>query len=450
MPVRSALAAALLSVALIITAGGAWAETSVAAAPAQRQGAVPTEGESDPAAADLAARRAQTLAEIEVLTRAASLSAEKREALAAEVAGLKKDEASIAAALLAAAETERRIAADIASREAELVALGDRSETVRASLRGRSAVLAEVLAALQRLGRNPPPAILVTPQDALASVRSAVLLGAVVPAMRGETEALKADLAALVKLGEDTARARGNLESGLAAQLAEQNRLDLLLDEKKALAALSQSAIADEDRRAAETLRSVESLKALLDRIDRDIADVQKLADQRRAAIEKARLPAGALPSLGPSAAFSALKGALPMPVSGRRVLGFGGVNGAGVATAGDTFRTRSRAIVTSPADAVVEYAAAFRSYDHLVILDAGNGYRMVIAGLAKLGVRPGQTVLAGEPLGVMGERAASGVAVSSSLEQPELYVELRKDGQAVDPAAWWQALTSGLQGDDT
>jgi murein hydrolase activator len=81
-----------------------------------------------------------------------------------------------------------------------------------------------------------------------------------------------------------------------------------------------------------------------------------------------------------------------------------------------------------------------------LVILDTGAGYKMVIGGLAKLGVNAGQTVLAGEPLGVMAlksENAASG-------NLPELYVELRKDGQAVDPASWWRQQTLGLQNDDT
>ena len=41
---------------------------------------------------------------------------------------------------------------------------------------------------------NPPPALLVTPDDALSSVRSAILLGAVVPGIRGETEKLAAEL----------------------------------------------------------------------------------------------------------------------------------------------------------------------------------------------------------------------------------------------------------------
>ena len=51
-------------------------------------------------------------------------------------------------------------------------------------------MIAEVLAALQRIGRHPPPAIMVRPEDALQSVRTAIMLGAVLPEMRVQAEAL--------------------------------------------------------------------------------------------------------------------------------------------------------------------------------------------------------------------------------------------------------------------
>jgi murein hydrolase activator len=130
--------------------------------------------------------------------------------------------------------------------------------------------------------------------------------------------------------------------------------------------------------------------------------------------------------------------------------LRFGQKNTAGIVVNGDTIRTRSAAIVTAPADAVVAFAAPFRSYGQLVILDTGAGYKMVIGGLAKLGVNAGQTVLAGEPLGVMASGKAEAGQDAASVIAPELYVELRKDGQAVNPASWWRLQTSGLQNDDT
>ena len=51
-----------------------------------------------------------------------------------------------------------------------------------------------MLAALQRIGRRPPPALIASPEDALQSVRTAIVLGAVLPEMRQQVEALAADL----------------------------------------------------------------------------------------------------------------------------------------------------------------------------------------------------------------------------------------------------------------
>src|SRR5690606_5321748 len=96
------------------------------------------------------------------------------------------------------------------------------------SLRNRRGTLAEVLGALQRMGLNPPPAILVRPEDALASVRSAILLGAVVPELRTETETLAADLAELDKVKSSIAAEQERLAAKRVQEAEEQERLRLL------------------------------------------------------------------------------------------------------------------------------------------------------------------------------------------------------------------------------
>jgi septal ring factor EnvC (AmiA/AmiB activator) len=392
-------------------------------------------------------QRGKTLLQMDELTRSLSVSTQQRAQLENEIANLKQDEAAVSAALLKAAKAEDALNGDIGKQKEVLIALEGETATLHASLIERSAVLAEVLAALQRLGLNPPPALLVTPQDALASVRSSVLLGAVVPAMRLETLALKADLDRLAVLSTDIKTATADLTAALQRQIEDRARLDLLLEEKRRLGASSAEALAAEAARAKALQGNLASLKALLGSIDDQIADVEKAANARRVALEKSRtLDPGSF-SLGPSVQFVSLKGQLPLPVSGSAVLRFGEKNTAGIVMNGDTIRTRSAAIVTAPADAVVAFAAPFRSYGQLVILDTGAGYKMVIGGLAKLGVTAGQTVLAGEPLGVMAAQE-SGDATSGS--GPELYVELRKDGQAVNPASWWKPQILGLQNDDT
>jgi murein hydrolase activator len=395
-------------------------------------------------------QRGKTILQMDELTRSLSVSTEQRTKLEAEIAALKQDEASLSAELMKAAKAEETLNADITKQKEALIGLEGETATIHASLVERSAVLAEVLAALQRLGLNPPPALLVTPQDALASVRSSVLLGAVVPAMRVETLALKADLARLAVLRDDTKTATANLATGLQRQIEDRARLDLLLEEKRKLGASSAEALAAEAARADALQGNLASLKALLGSIDDKIADVEKAANERRIALENARtLDPGSF-TVGPSVSFVSLKGQLPLPAPGTAVLKFGEKNTAGIVVNGDTIRTRSAAIVIAPADAVVAFAAPFRSYGQLVILDTGAGYKMVIGGLAKLGVNAGQTVLAGEPLGVMAVKSAAQGQDAASGNGPELYVELRKDGQAVNPVSWWRPQTIGLQNDDT
>ena len=108
-------------------------------------------------------------------------------------------------------------------------ALQTSEDTVRRSLASRRAVIAEVLAALQRVGRKPPPALLVSPEDALQSVRTAILLGAVLPDMKIEVDTLLADLAELVRVRSEIAAERDALGRDLAALSQERTRMTVLV-----------------------------------------------------------------------------------------------------------------------------------------------------------------------------------------------------------------------------
>jgi murein hydrolase activator len=117
----------------------------------------------------------------------------------------------------------------------------------------------------------------------------------------------------------------------------------------------------------------------------------------------------------------------------------------------GDTVATQSGSIVTAPSDGSVLYAGPFRSYGQLLILNAGDGYHVVLAGMSRISVVSGQSVLAGEPIGAMGEaRVASASAETLGNAVPELYVEFRKDGKPVDPSPWWADRHSGRTGNGT
>lgn len=431
---------------------------------------------------DMAPDPDQSRAEYERISQEITLSSERLAKLAADMATVKKDHASITAALIQSAMTEQKLGQDIEDIGAKLEGLKGDEQKIRASLAARRDVLAEVLAALQRMGLNPPPAILVKPEDALSSVRSAILLGAVVPELRQQTEILLAELKEQSRVTASIEAERARLTAAVAEQTAEKKRLGMLLEAKQKLEAETQTALAAEKQRSAALAAKAGSLKELIASLEADkarkAADAakaaeQKAADAAKAAEQKAaeqktagadKAPAQTAPAqkapeqtelaalpvpeanrLTAAAPFSALQGQIALPVTGKIKRRFGASDGNGAVMLGDMVATQSGAIVTAPADGNVLYAGPFRSYGQLLILNAGDGYHVVLAGMSRISVASGQSVLAGEPVGAMGEaRVASTSASKNGNATPELYVEFRKDGKPVDPTPWWADRLSG------
>jgi septal ring factor EnvC (AmiA/AmiB activator) len=149
---------------------------------------------------------------------------------------------------------------------------------------------------------------------------------------------------------------------------------------------------------------------------------------------------------LKPAMPFEAAKGSLRLPAQGRRVKRFGDVDATGGTVKGISLQTRAEARITAPADGWVVYAGEFRSYGQLLIINAGGGYHVLLAGMSRIDVSLGQFVLAGEPIAVMGNSAAPSQGVDDS-SRPVLYVEFRKDGRPIDPDPWWAEASEKVQG---
>ena len=409
-------------------------------------------------AGELETRRKANVLEHERVQSALTLTRERMEQISEEIAGIRKDHASLSAALVQAAKTERKLSQDVAEIAARVDEQREREAQLRASLVERRDVLAEVLGALQRMGLNPPPAILVRPEDALSSVRSSILLAAVVPELRGETMVLVGDLKELARIVASIEAERQTLLAKAEEQAVEQRRLSLLLEEKRELQARSEDRLAAELQRASELASEASSLRELIDALEGEI-EIALLNAEEEAKSASPGVEGGAMssrtPSIAPllsrSAPISALQGQVSYPVPGSIGRRFGDEDGNGGTLLGDMLATHSSAIVTAPVDGSILYAGPFRSYGQLLILNAGEGYHIVLAGIDRISVSPGQTVLAGEPLGLMGEaRIASAVTLGDESASPELYVEFRKDGKPVDPAPWWADRLSGRTGNDT
>ncbi len=479
-PLAARLGVAVFGAALLLTAGASLHGTKARAEdgaadptssrlPSDQQAAPDAAAANPPApdpAADLAEKRDQTRAELDTLSKTITLSAEKQKELQDSVSALDKSNAGLRQALIDSAARRKTMDRKIEDSEKTLTDLKVREGGVRRSLHERRGLLAEVLAALERMGRNPPPALLVSPDDALDSVRSAILLGAVVPGMRKATEKLLADLGELSKLEASTASEKASLSATLTASLEEEKRMDLLIAENDRHSKESAAQIEEERKRAEQLAGQATSLEGLVASLESQIGSVRSAAtaareeEQRRQMMtDEQRAEAKALAENGvpdknriaPAYRFSDLKRKLDLPVAGDILRHFGDDDGTGHTAAGMTLATGPGALVTAPADGLVVYAGAFRSYGQMIILDTGDGFHMVLSGMDAIKTRQGKFVFAGEPVAVMGEkRVASATALALETNRPTLYIEFRKDGKPVDSQPWWTAKDTGKARNDS
>jgi septal ring factor EnvC (AmiA/AmiB activator) len=368
-------------------------------------------------------------------------SAEAEAALKREIEEIGADRRKLNQDLIDTATRLRGVESKIAATQERLKPLDDNERNIRKSLDGRRAVIGEVLAALQRIGRRPPAALISSPEDALQSIRTAMVLGAVLPEMRHEVEALVSDLSALVALRKKIDTERDQLKTEVASLDGEQTRMTALVEERQKQLGEHEKALEAERARAGNLGHQVDNLKDLIAKLEQGLDPATREAREAARSDSRPALSAFRDPGrLAPAVAFASLRGQVPIPVNGVKLKEFGTPDANGGAEKGVSIATRAGAQVTAPADGWVVYAGSFRSYGQLLILNVGGGYHVLLAGMDRISVDLGQFVLTGEPVAVMGNGSHIAAILATGSSQPVLYVEFRKDGVPVDPGPWWAA----------
>jgi murein hydrolase activator len=397
--------------------------------------------------ADQQDQKAQRERDLDAVREEQRKAAEAEARLRAEVDAISEDRAKLNASLIETAARIRGLESRLAASEERVKVLDENDRAIRGSLDNRRTVIGEVLAALQRIGRRPPPALMVRPDDALQSLRTAMMLGAVVPELRSEAKTLAADLAELVRVRRELAAEIEASARDLAALSHEKERMALLVEERQKKQAEAERALQSEREHAADLARQADTLKDLVAKLEQSQAPAARGGKDAGA---PARPNLAALNDPGrlvPAVAFAAAKGTLPLPVNGVKVREFGAADRLGASEKGLSIATRSGAQVTAPCDGWVVYAGPFRSYGQLLILNAGGGYHVLLAGMERISVDLGQFVLTGEPVAVMGASPQTAAVVTVGPRQPILYVEFRKDGTPVDPSPWWANDSEKVRG---
>ena len=376
--------------------------------------------------APVASASAQDKRDLEKIEREIEASQKQREALDQERRTLEKGVSTLRRNLIRAARTAQEQESVLSRLEAKLPELKETAAERHRALNDRRQQMTGTLAALERLSRNPPQALLLSNAEPLKIVRSALLLRAALPHLRARAVALRQDLSEITTVRTELENRQRKIKSATATLETKRNRLNALMVHKAVERRRMIKATRQVDNRLASLSERAESLRELF-------AHLQKAARPK----PKPELRRPQTASL-PDASIAKLDfGTMTQPARGKLVERFGQDTKTGSSAKGATFETRLRAQVVAPFDGKVVFAGPFKGYGQILIIQHGDAYHTLLAGMRRVDATLGQLLLAGEPIGVMGSQEAG----------TRLYVEVRRKGQPVNPLPWFTAARDKVRG---
>lgn len=382
--------------------------------------------------------------------------------------------ATVAAELVTIRDEMVRAASNVQGQEAlvdrvvgQLDTLAREADAKEHALVQRRRELGGTLAALQRLALRPPAALLTTPGNANDVVRSGLLLRTAVPRIEHQATALRGDLEALRAVRALMNERGSELEQAMASLVRERDRLGALVARKTALLNQTREEMdAAEDRVARLALQALD-LDGLLTRLEQDRLEREQIDRVRREQVRRDQeirqpAPRGATAPVvtapvstapvarpGPllnGAPISDARGTLAPPVRGLVVQRFGETTPFGGTSRGIKIQPSGTAQVVAPWDGEIVFAGEFADFGRILIIEHGEGYHSLLAGLERIDADVGQRVLSGEPVGIVGNGQAISPAESSD-DGRILYVELRRRGQPINPLPWLAASKDRVRG---
>ncbi|MBP5344461.1 MAG: peptidoglycan DD-metalloendopeptidase family protein [Alphaproteobacteria bacterium] len=332
-------------------------------------------------------------------------SKKKSEELTREVQSVQKQ-------MVALAKNVRRQEGQLSLLEQKKKELEEQQRTLDGRLALTNQQLARIMQGMQTLALRPTELLLFESKTPINMLRSKQLMQYSFPIVGGIQEQTKEDLAELSRVRADLQNKIQEIKS-VTVQLSEKNQnMEKLAKQKMVLQAQYLSHYEKSKAKAQSLAKEAKDLKELLAKLEKE-----RLAQQARAQLT---------PHVGQGAFYKA-KGSLLLPVQGVITQNFGDIVGpSGAHVKGILIQTRPKAQITTPFDGTVLFAGPFQNYGQLIIIDHGDNYLTVMAGMDKIDAAVGQQLLAGEPVGYMKQNYTN------------LYLELRHSGQAIDPIEWF------------
>lgn len=345
--------------------------------------------------------------------------------------------------------------------DAEIADAQARRDRLSDALSRDDRTLADLIVTLQRLKRNPPEMHVLAVENPLAAARAEMVLQGALPRVLSHAAALRADIEEMNRLDAALTERREDQRRAFAKLNGEADRLAKLRADRAAALGRTQAEKRAADESVARLSRDAETLKDLVQALEEEEArrkaeaeaaariapptprpntprpETGTASDSPAAAVGQ-RPETATLSGQGASATRTALpgpprpeippaeaRGLFTPPSPGRIVTRYGERTGTRQTSKGIEIASRANSTIVAPYDGMVAFAGPFRGYGRLLIIDHGDGYHSLMAGLGRLDGAVGQAVLAGEPIGLMGQGQAS------------LYYELRRNGDPIDPSAW-------------
>lgn len=313
--------------------------------------------------------------------------------------------------------------------EKQLADLNVKTADLEAKLGLKDTQMVQVVTGLQTLALRPKELVLLTPQNPIDMVRSHALMYASVPVIGMESEQLKKDLQSLNQLKSETIQKTEQIKKTTQRLTAQTEQMDRLIKQKSLLQAQYDARYDQARKKARQLANQANDLKELLEQLE--LERQRQQAERLKQAYltsprHRSTANAPTFISSAVSGSFERSYGSLLYPVRGQIIAKFNDTLPNGTPSKGLMIQTRERAQVIAPFDGTVLFAGPFKGYGQLLILDHNNGYFSLLAGMQNIHVSIGQELLAGEPVGLM------------KPERSNLYLEIRKDGTAIDPKPWF------------
>lgn len=360
----------------------------------------------------------------------------RKSALDRESRSLAADISELQQRSIKAARAAQASEAKLTEYEERIAFLAKQQKAHETSLRLGQHHIAKTMTVLTRMARNPPRALLFSPDRPVEVVRRAMLLRAALPAIQRRADKLRTRIAALTDTRKAIEGQRKALKRAQRAYELQKGQLRALLDKKDRLFRQTIS----EQRRVAERIgiltQEAKDLRELFAKLEAEREAAQsKDSKERDKAVTHA--PESVFPKPAMLRAFPE-SGTITMPANGQILRRYGENTGFGNTSKGITLKTRRSAQVVAPYDGKIVFSGPFRGYGEILIIEHDGGYHSLLAGLEQIEGRVGQWVLAGEPIGTMGKATESAT---------ELYFELRRRGHSINPLPWLASYWKNKRG---